>query len=474
MFGAIEKIWQDYLSTKKPIVDKAFLLALQEYGTKEIVGPKHNPEVLKYFHEAGFPQINDDETSWCLKGDLEILTDKGFIQFKDAITKTNVDFKVAQVNTENQSIEFVSDFVWIIKKHEGEVFHVNKPSVSLICDGSHEFYGKWSSSKKYTKRKISLMSSYGVGIPVITAGQKDHHPITDVELKLLAAFLSDGHKRFNRITFNVSKERKIEVLQTLNPKWSKIDKVSYKNRKVLTRFSFDFPKIFKTVLLDYKVLSWDFIKALSQRQCKLFTDTYSKFDGTPLQGGFNLFTGCDKLAENLMYIATMAGYKVTSHKVKQVSRNTNIEYLNTIYVSVNNKHRYIQPSNVHKEKYDGFLYCASVPSGLIVIRDYNNNIFVVGNCAAFMNWCQMKADRPGTKSLSARSWMNWGEPVFEPEIGDVAIFWRNDPNSWQGHVAFYVKHTGTQVYVLGGNQSNMVNIAAYPGTQLLGYRRYKT
>jgi hypothetical protein len=61
---------------------------------------------------------------------------------------------------------------------------------------------------------------------------------------------------------------------------------------------------------------------------------------------------------------------------------------------------------------------------------------------------------------------------MEPEIGDVAVFWRTSPESWQGHVAFYVKHTGTQVYVLGGNQSNMVNTAPYPGTQLLGYRRW--
>ncbi len=40
-------------------------LARHEIGVKEIVGPQHNPLVLGYFRDAGFPEINDDETAWC-------------------------------------------------------------------------------------------------------------------------------------------------------------------------------------------------------------------------------------------------------------------------------------------------------------------------------------------------------------------------------------------------------------------------
>lgn len=92
-------------------------------------------------------------------------------------------------------------------------------------------------------------------------------------------------------------------------------------------------------------------------------------------------------------------------------------------------------------------------------------------CSAFMNWCVMKAGMPGTGSLAARSWMNWGERVFDPQLGDIAVFWRNNPAGWQGHVGFFVKQNGTHVWVLGGNQSNQVNIQPYPGIQLLGYRK---
>lgn len=40
-------------------------VALKEFGTREIVGRKHNDEVLKYFTETGHSWVKDDETAWC-------------------------------------------------------------------------------------------------------------------------------------------------------------------------------------------------------------------------------------------------------------------------------------------------------------------------------------------------------------------------------------------------------------------------
>lgn len=94
-------------------------------------------------------------------------------------------------------------------------------------------------------------------------------------------------------------------------------------------------------------------------------------------------------------------------------------------------------------------------------------------CSAFVCWCIQKAGMKHSGSLAARSWMNWGEPVFDPQVGDIAVFWRNDPKGWQGHVGFFVRQNGDRVFVLGGNQSNQVCIDDYAGAQLLGYRRAK-
>ena len=72
----------------------------------------------------------------------------------------------------------------------------------------------------------------------------------------------------------------------------------------------------------------------------------------------------------------------------------------------------------------------------------------------------------------ARSWLGWGHPVEEPSEGDIAVLWRESPESWKGHVAMFVKREGDQVLLLGGNQSNAVTIQAYPADQVLGYRTW--
>lgn len=99
-------------------------------------------------------------------------------------------------------------------------------------------------------------------------------------------------------------------------------------------------------------------------------------------------------------------------------------------------------------------------------------------CCAFVNWVCLQAGIPQTGTLNARSWEDKGVKTTSPELGDLAVFWRgkneNDciagTNLKKGHVAFYIKEDKDSVYVLGGNQSNMVCISAYPKSRLLTYR----
>lgn len=91
-------------------------------------------------------------------------------------------------------------------------------------------------------------------------------------------------------------------------------------------------------------------------------------------------------------------------------------------------------------------------------------------CAAYVGAMLERAGHSCSKSLAARSYMQWGKKLSKPKQGCVAVFWRNSPRSWQGHVGFFVKEDDTHVWVLGGNQANAVNISKYPKTRLLGYR----
>jgi len=99
-------------------------------------------------------------------------------------------------------------------------------------------------------------------------------------------------------------------------------------------------------------------------------------------------------------------------------------------------------------------------------------------CGAFVNWCTAQACLPGTGDLSARSWLEVGLPTADPVPGDIVVLWRGEhPDEYipgtrvkKGHVGFYIRHDAHHVYILGGNQSNMVCISAYPMHQVLSFQ----
>lgn len=91
-------------------------------------------------------------------------------------------------------------------------------------------------------------------------------------------------------------------------------------------------------------------------------------------------------------------------------------------------------------------------------------------CSAFVNWCMEQVGASRTERANARSWLSWGQKVTSPTPGVVVILWRGSPESWEGHVGFFVRATEKYVYLLGGNQSDQVNIARYPKNRVLEYR----
>ena len=95
-------------------------------------------------------------------------------------------------------------------------------------------------------------------------------------------------------------------------------------------------------------------------------------------------------------------------------------------------------------------------------------------CAAFINWCALKAGFKRTNKLNARSFLEIGVIIEldSIQLGDVVILERG--SDWQGHVGIFINRVGNLVYLLGGNQSNMVNITAYSIDKILGIRRLQT
>jgi uncharacterized protein (TIGR02594 family) len=88
-------------------------------------------------------------------------------------------------------------------------------------------------------------------------------------------------------------------------------------------------------------------------------------------------------------------------------------------------------------------------------------------CSSFVNWCIEKSGYKGTDSAAARSWQSWGKDCghFAP-VGSIVVMKRKGGN----HVGFFISSDNFNVEILGGNQSDTVNIRKFAHTQVLAYR----
>lgn len=76
-------------------------------------------------------------------------------------------------------------------------------------------------------------------------------------------------------------------------------------------------------------------------------------------------------------------------------------------------------------------------------------------CGLFVGHCVKEAGFPVDQdALSALGWADYGQPCH-PCVGAIMVFSR----SGGGHVGFYVGEDDDAFHILGGNQSDMVNVA---------------
>lgn len=88
-------------------------------------------------------------------------------------------------------------------------------------------------------------------------------------------------------------------------------------------------------------------------------------------------------------------------------------------------------------------------------------------CAAFVGAVLERVQITSTRFESAKSYLGWGSQLLQPALGCVAVFTRDGG----GHVGFVVgQNERGDLLVLGGNQSDAVNIRSFPRSRVSGYR----
>lgn len=97
-------------------------------------------------------------------------------------------------------------------------------------------------------------------------------------------------------------------------------------------------------------------------------------------------------------------------------------------------------------------------------------------CGSFVAWVMKQHGYiPPHKSYGARRWRDFGRRVNKDKIsyGTIAFKYRNNhkPGDWKGHVGFVMgtNKSGDKIYLLGGNQSDMVCVAEKPRSVFIHY-----
>jgi uncharacterized protein (TIGR02594 family) len=89
-------------------------------------------------------------------------------------------------------------------------------------------------------------------------------------------------------------------------------------------------------------------------------------------------------------------------------------------------------------------------------------------CAAFLGACLERSGLASTRSLLARSYLDYAD-ACAPRYGAIAVLSRgSDPAA--GHVGFLLGATGESVVLLGGNQGDAVSVASFPAADVLAFR----
>lgn len=324
---------------------------------------------LKKYEATQWDTVLLDE---CFRGDMEVLTNSGYKQFKD-LTESDL---VAQF-TQDGNIEFVKPIRLIKRKHVGEIckMHLGRGRYCYLTPNHNMVYRTKSDNEwKFKPVKDFARDSYKK-IPVSGKGTGNNLVLTPLE-RLFVAIQADGALQRHQInesvySIQIKKERKKKrlssILSRLN-NWSKIN-----GKTGFDRYLVKLPKG------DAKLLKTHFDVNMGYYRANSFIEEVLQWDGHECKNA-NIKYYSSKIKENADFVAAVAvqaGYKVLN-SVEYDNRKDNYSPMHRVFMR---KTSDVSVKPIHKEylPYDDYVYCVEVPSHMIVVRAEGYS-FIAGNC----------------------------------------------------------------------------------------------
>lgn len=321
----------------------------------------------------------------CYSDDTEILTDRGWKLFKN-LNKTEL---VAQYN-EDGSITFVKPLDYICDRYIGKLVHFNQTNkegrIDILVTPNHRMIRRRRRTGKlqiFEAQEALKNVSYSDDCALITAGYiNPGKGLTPID-KLKIAFQADGSypshandytgEKINgyNIRFSFKKERKcIRLEQLCNEANIKYTKHTYDTG--YTSYWLVVPEPF------YKDFSWVNIANMSYNECYDFIQELQYWDGSCKHNSI-IYSSINKQNIDIVQaIAVLCGYKGHISTYQDNRTDSIRQLLYTITLSQNKQVWLSKYLNISEEDYDGYVYCVSVPSKMLVVRR-NNKAIICGN-----------------------------------------------------------------------------------------------
>ena len=314
----------------------------------------------------------------CYAGDVEILTDRGFVRFDELEDGTTC----AQVDPDTKEVSYVVPSKFIRRQHDGEIVNIkSEKGVDLSMTPSHDIlrYRKDGSWNKVQAGKAKFNHSWRLlGAPLRKAGRDTLTP----EERLQVAYQADGNRHSKTFAaFSFSKERKIirflKLMEDGGFEWSEsADNDDRNRRRFLVR---------KTAHLSKTMRGNVDLRELSTKGCRALVEEAIAWDGSDISDSLGYFSCTMETNTDFFQEAcVLAGMR--SRKTKQVDDRKE-SYKDVHRLFIRHGDPWVDTQNFTSETlpFSGMVYCVEVPTGCIVVRRGGKPV-VMGNCHTFSNW----------------------------------------------------------------------------------------
>ncbi len=321
----------------------------------------------------------------CFPGDVEVLTADGFRRF-DALQGAEL---FAQYDMESAAISFASASRMVKRPAAGDMYRISADQrIDLTVTGGHDLIVE----SKLTGRKKVCVRDFRPGdkrIPVAGRAIGSDDSITPLE-RLVIAYHADGSMHHARedggstVAFAFTKQRKIDALLEI------VEAAGFELREVRgqanaspnanprRRFMVSLPFVPHKRVWEYFKLS----DLSADKAAGLLTEA-NRWDGHVQKHrdtNWTFTTTCERTADFYQTLAVLGGMRASLSRVKD-DRSANFSDCYRLHIVSDTDHIGCQKLFPEPIRFEGDVYCVTVPTGCIVVRQHGK-VVIVGNCHA--------------------------------------------------------------------------------------------